>query len=143
MCAEMAHVLRRERFNSQESEETQTAVHDRRVLRAGRGQHLRFHALRVSCAHTVAQQADALYLSHSAMQAEAGVDANLGCNADVRDMYTDDPLTMLCGAIATMRLALVIPALHSSGSQIGESRMEAGRVGPKRGFSTRGRLSIA
>ena len=72
MCAEMAHVLRRERFNSQESEETQTAVHDRRVLRAGRGQRLRFHALRVSCAHTVAQQADALYLSHSAMQAEAG-----------------------------------------------------------------------
>ena len=51
-------------------------------------------------------EADALYLSHSAMQAEAGVDANLGCNADVRDMYTDDPLTMLCGAIATMRLAL-------------------------------------
>ena len=98
MCAEMAHVLRRERFNSHESEETQTVVHDRRVLRAGRGQRLRFHALRVSCAHIVAQQADALYLSHSAMQAEAGVDANLGCNADVQDMYTDDPLTMLCGA---------------------------------------------
>ena len=51
-------------------------------------------------------------------------------------MYADDPLTMLCGAIATMRLALVIPALQSSGSQIGEWRMEAGRVGPKREFWT-------